>query len=141
MSKIADTTAISNEATNEAAVFLKVSLRLLPLLFLMYVINLIDRNNIGIARLQMVDKQNILNEDAYSFGAGIFYLGYLVFEVPSNLILARIGARAWMARIMVTWGLISAATMFVTGPWSSPTGATTVTKACWMYDSACASCG
>src|SRR5580658_8014347 len=108
MSNIADTAVKSNEASNEAAVFFKVSLRLLPLLFLMYVINLIDRNNIGIARLQMVDEQKLLDEEAYSFGAGIFYLGYLVFEVPSNLILARIGARAWMARIMVSWGLISA---------------------------------
>jgi MFS family permease len=118
MSKIADTTALTNESSNEAVVFLKVSLRLLPLLFLMYVINLIDRNNIGIARLQMVDEQKILDEEAYSFGAGIFYLGYLVFEVPSNLILARVGARAWMARIMVSWGLISSAMMFATGPWS-----------------------
>jgi ACS family tartrate transporter-like MFS transporter len=118
MSNIADTTALTKESSNEAVVFLKVSLRLLPLLFLMYVINLIDRNNIGIARLQMVDEQKILDEEAYSFGAGIFYLGYLVFEVPSNLILARIGARAWMARIMVSWGFISSAMMFATGPWS-----------------------
>src|SRR5580692_3737963 len=116
MSNIAGTASKSNESTDEAAIFLKVSLRLLPFLFLMYVINIIDRNNIGIARLQMVDELEILDEKAYSFGASIFYLGYFVFEVPSNLILARIGARAWMARIMVTWGLISAATMFVTGP-------------------------
>ncbi len=98
--------------------FRKVSLRLLPFLFLLYVINLIDRTNIGMAKLQMVDKQNILDKNAYGLGAGIFYLGYLVFEVPSNLILARIGARIWIAHIMVSWGLISAAMMFVTGPWS-----------------------
>src|SRR5580692_7035527 len=116
MSHFADTSANSNETSTETTVFLKVSLRLLPFLFLMYVINIIDRNNIGIARLQMVDELEMLDEKAYSFGASIFYLGYFVFEVPSNLILARIGARAWMARIMVTWGLISAATMFVTGP-------------------------
>jgi ACS family tartrate transporter-like MFS transporter len=118
MSKNAETTTKSNEESFEAAVFLKVSLRLLPLLFLMYVINLIDRTNIAVARLQMVDEQHMINEEAYSFGFGIFYLGYLVFEVPSNLILARIGARAWMARIMVSWGLISSAMMFATGPWS-----------------------
>ena len=108
----------SNASADETGVLLKVSLRLLPFLFLMYVINLIDRNNVGIARLQMVDELTILDEQAYSLGAGIFYVGYFLFEVPSNLILARIGARAWMARIMVSWGLISSATMFATGPWS-----------------------
>jgi MFS family permease len=105
-------------APSEATVFRKVALRLLPFLFLLYVINLIDRTNIGIARLQMVDQQDILDEDAYSLGAGIFYVGYLVFEVPSNMILLRMGARAWIARILVSWGLISSAMMFVTGPWS-----------------------
>ena len=119
MSDIANSAATSiAPVPTEAAVFRKVSLRLLPFLFLLYVINLIDRTNIGIARLQMVDQQNILDEAAYSLGAGIFYIGYLLFEVPSNLILLRVGARTWIARILVSWGLISAATMFVTGPWS-----------------------
>ena len=108
----------SDDAPTEDVVFRKVAWRLLPFLFLLYVINLIDRTNIGIARLQIVDEQRILDKAAYGFGAGIFYLGYLVFEVPSNLILARIGARKWIARIMVSWGLISSAMMFVTGPWS-----------------------
>ncbi|MBI2806480.1 MAG: MFS transporter [Planctomycetes bacterium] len=103
---------------SETAVFRKISLRLLPFLFLLYVINLIDRTNIGIARLQMVDEQHILDEEAYALGAGIFYIGYLLFEVPSNLILLRMGARAWIARILVSWGIISAAMMFVTGPWT-----------------------
>src|ERR1700680_4859021 len=96
---------------SEASVFRKVSLRLLPFLFLLYVINLIDRTNIGIAKLQMVDEQHILDGDAYSLGAGIFYIGSLLFEVPSNLILVRMGARACIARILVSWGLISAAMM------------------------------
>jgi D-galactonate transporter len=109
---------MSDNENREATVFRKVSLRLLPFLFLLYVVNLIDRTNIGIARFQMVDQQNLLDEDAYSLGAGIFYIGYLLFEVPSNLILLRTGARAWIARILVSWGLISAAMMFVTGPWS-----------------------
>ncbi|HYT95457.1 MAG TPA: MFS transporter, partial [Gemmataceae bacterium] len=108
----------ADPAPSEAAVFRKVALRLLPFLFLLYVINLIDRTNIGIARLQMVDQQNLLDEEAYALGAGIFYVGYLLFEVPSNLILLRMGARAWIARILVSWGLISSAMMFVTGPWS-----------------------
>ncbi len=100
------------------AIFHKLSLRLLPFLFLLYVVNLIDRTNVGIARLQMVDKQHLLDEEAYGLGAGLFYVGYLLFEVPSNLILLRMGARAWIARILVSWGLISTAMMFVTGPWS-----------------------
>jgi MFS transporter, ACS family, tartrate transporter len=118
MSDSANTAAIPIAARMEAALFRKVSLRLLPFLFLLYVVNLIDRTNVGIARLQMVDKQHVLDEEAYALGAGLFYVGYLLFEVPSNLILLRMGARAWIARILVSWGLISAATMFVTGPWS-----------------------
>lgn len=118
MSDIAQAASTSADVPNEAAVFRKVALRLLPFLFLLYVVNLIDRTNIGIARLQMVDEQRILTEGAYSLGAGIFYVGYLLFEVPSNLILLQMGARAWIARILVSWGLISAAMMFVTGPWS-----------------------
>ena len=106
------------EVPGETAIFRKISFRLLPFLFLLYVINLIDRTNIGIARLQMVDEQAILDEEAYSLGAGIFYVGYLLFEVPSNLILLRMGARAWIARILVSWGLISTAMMFVTAPLS-----------------------
>ncbi len=101
------------------AVLRKVTLRLIPFLFLLYVINLIDRTNIGIAKLQMVDeKPQVLTEEAYALGAGLFYIGYLLFEVPSNLVLARVGARVWIARIAVTWGLISSAMMFATGPWS-----------------------
>jgi ACS family tartrate transporter-like MFS transporter len=80
------------------------------------VVNLIDRTNIGIARLQMVNQQAILDEAAYALGAGSFYAGYLLFEVPGNLIMLRIGARAWLARILVSWGLISWAMMFVSGP-------------------------
>ncbi len=109
---------MSDNDKREAAVFRKVSLRLVPFLFLLYVVNLIDRTNIGMTRLQMVDRQHILCEKAYALGAGIFYIGYLLFEVPSNLILLRTGARAWIARILVSWGLISSAMMFVSGPWS-----------------------
>ena len=95
----------------------KVSLRLIPFLFLLYVVNLIDRTNIGIAKLQMVDGEfPVLSEEAYALGASLFYIGYLLFEVPSNLILLRVGPRVWMARIVVTWGLISSAMMFATGP-------------------------
>src|SRR5437660_4058390 len=94
----------------------KVTLRLVPFLFLLYVVNILDRVNVGFARLQMLDDLQ-LGEGVYALGAGIFYVGYLAFEVPSNLILSRTGARRWLARIMVSWGLITCATMAVTGPW------------------------
>src|SRR5437660_11692401 len=98
------------------AVLHKVRLRLVPFLFLLYVVNILDRVNVGFARLQMLDDLG-LSETVYALGAGIFYVGYLAFEVPSNLILSRVGARRWLARIMVSWGLITCATMAVTGPW------------------------
>ncbi len=94
----------------------KVSLRLLPFLFLLYVVNILDRINIGFARLQMLPDLG-MTEQQYAFGAGLFYVGYILFEVPSNLILRRTGARVWIARILVSWGLVSSAMMFVTGPW------------------------
>ena len=105
----------------ERAVFLKVSLRLLPFLFLLYVVNILDRVNLGFARLRMLGDLGLEGPDAenvYFLGFGIFYIGYILFEVPSNLILHRVGARVWIARIMVTWGVISAATLFVRGEWS-----------------------
>src|SRR5882672_2501612 len=77
MSKAGNLAPASTGVPEEAAVFRRVSLRLLPFLLLLYVINLIDRTNIGIARLQMVDQQHILGEEAYALGAGIFYVGYL----------------------------------------------------------------
>src|SRR5262245_3057444 len=101
----------------EAETLRKVTVRLIPYLFLLYVVNILDRANIGIAKLQMLDDLE-MSEKAYGLGAGIFYVGYLLFEVPSNLILARMGARAWIARILVSWGIISSCMMFVTGPWS-----------------------
>jgi MFS transporter, ACS family, tartrate transporter len=95
----------------------KVALRLLPFLFLLYVVNILDRINVGFARLQMLDDLH-MGERAYALGAGIFYIGYLVFEIPSNLILSRVGARRWIGRILISWGLISMAMTFVRGPWS-----------------------
>lgn len=95
----------------------KVAARLLPLLLLSYIANLLDRGNVGFTKLTM-QGDLAMSDTVYSFGAGMFYFGYLVFEVPSNLILRRTGARVWIARIMLTWGLVSAATMFVVGPWS-----------------------
>src|SRR5438067_412963 len=95
----------------------KVARRLLPFLFLLYMVNILDRANVGFARLQMLGDLG-LREDVYGLGAGIFYVGYMLFEVPSNLILHRIGARRWISRILVSWGIVSACMMFVKGEWS-----------------------
>ena len=95
----------------------KVITRLMPALLVLYVIAYLDRVNVTFA-------QDRLEEDlgfsgaVYGFGAGIFFIGYFLLEVPRNLALHRFGARSWMARIMITWGLISACTMFVQGPLS-----------------------
>src|SRR5215831_18272262 len=90
----------------------KVTLRLLPFLFLLYVVAWLDRVNVGFAALQMNSDLG-LSAAAFGFGSGIFFAGYCLFEVPSNIILERVGARRWIGRIMVSWGLISIAMMFV----------------------------
>ncbi|MDR6953715.1 MFS family permease [Ancylobacter sp. 3268] len=89
----------------------KVTKRLLPFLLLMYILAFLDRANVGFAKAAFQADTGISNA-AFAFGASIFFLGYALFEVPSNLIMHRVGAKIWMARIMVTWGLISAAMMF-----------------------------
>ncbi len=101
------------EALETREVFRKVILRLLPYLFLAYGLNTIDRLNVSFAKLRMAE-DIVLTDAAYGIGAGIFYLGYILFEVPSNMYLQRIGARATLTRIMVLWGLVTVATAFVT---------------------------
>ncbi len=91
--------------------------RLIPFIFLCYVVAYIDRVNIGFAA-KVLQHDLGLSDAAFGFGGGLFFLGYCLFEIPSNLLLERIGARVWMARIMIGWGLISMAMMFVVGPWS-----------------------
>lgn len=99
------------------AAFAKASARLLPLLFVCYIVAYLDRVNIGFAKLQMAASLQY-SDAVYGFGAGIFFIGYFLFEVPSNLILERVGARRWIARIMITWGIISGAFAFVAQiPW------------------------
>ena len=93
----------------------RVSLRLLPLLFTLFVCNYIDRTNIAMAKLQM-NRDLHFSETAYGIGASIFFVGYILFEVPSNLILVRVGARRWIARIMISWGLVAMAMMFIRTP-------------------------
>jgi D-galactonate transporter len=92
-----------------------VTWRLLPFLVFCYVVAYLDRVNIGFARLQMLDDLGF-SETVYGLGAGMFFIGYFIFEVPSNLILHRVGARLWIGRIMVTWGIVSALFMFTTTP-------------------------
>jgi ACS family tartrate transporter-like MFS transporter len=98
----------------ERRVVRKVSWRLLPYLFLLYTIAYIDRINVGVAQLRMSQDLG-LDPAVFGFGAGIFFVGYFLFEVPSNMVLARVGARLWIARIMVFWGIVSSALMFVSG--------------------------
>ncbi|MFC4949669.1 MFS transporter [Pseudonocardia sp. GCM10023141] len=88
--------------------------RLIPLLGLCYLLNYVDRVNVGFASLKMNPDLG-LSAAAYGLGAGLFFIGYFVFEVPSNVILHKVGARIWIARIMITWGIVASATAFVAG--------------------------
>jgi ACS family tartrate transporter-like MFS transporter len=98
-------------------VFRKVAWRLIPFLCVLYIFNILDRGNVGFARLTM-QRDLGMSDWVFDWGVGLFYLGYLLFEVPSNLLLRRVGARRWIGRIMITWGLVSCATAMVIGPWS-----------------------
>lgn len=95
----------------------KAAIRLIPILAIAYFFNYLDRTNVGFASLTMNEDLG-LTASQFGFAAGIFYIGYCLFEVPSNLALYRFGARRWLARIMITWGLCSAATAFAQGPTS-----------------------
>ena len=102
-------------SAEDEALFSKVSWRLMPLLIVCYIIAFLDRINIGFAQLQM--KQTLPFSDAvYGLGAGIFFIGYFLFEVPSNLMLEKIGARKTLLRIMFCWGIVAAGMMFVQTP-------------------------
>ncbi|UUA04169.1 MULTISPECIES: MFS transporter [Streptomyces] len=101
-----------SDVARENAVFRKVVRRIVPFLVLCYVVSYLDRVNVGFAKLQMSDDLGF-SEAAYGLGAGLFFIGYFLFEVPSNLMLQRVGARTWIARIMISWGVVSAAFMFV----------------------------
>lgn len=105
--------AVSEEAV-ERYVTRRVSWRLLPFLFLLYLIASIDRSNVAFAALQMNHDLGF-SSSVYGFGAGIFFVGYCLLEIPSNLILARVGARRWISRIMVSWGIIACAMMLIRG--------------------------
>jgi len=109
--------ALDQDKNLEAATMRRVSWRLMPFLVLAYLLCYIDRVNVGFAALQM-NKAVGIDPKIFGLGAGIFFVGYFILEVPSNLALERFGARTWIARIMVSWGVISAACALISGPWS-----------------------
>lgn len=112
-----DESARADAATFESRTYAKVARRLIPFLMICYLGAYLDRVNVGFAKLQMLNDLRF-SETVYGLGAGIFFLGYFLFEVPSNVILHKVGARNWLARIMLTWAVISAGFAFVSTPTS-----------------------
>jgi len=108
---------VTSDKSFETRTYHKVDARLIWFLFLCYIMAYLDRVNVGFAKLQML-KDLSLSDAAFATGAGIFFIGYFFFEVPSNVLLKKYGARMWIARIMISWGIISACMIFVKGSWS-----------------------
>src|ERR1700736_1943774 len=106
------TTSIS-----EDAVYSKVAWRIIPWLFVCYIAAYLDRVKLSFAKLQMQSDVPQISDTVFGTGAGIFFLGYFVFEVPSNILMEKVGARLWIARIMITWGIVSTAMIFVNSLW------------------------
>jgi sugar phosphate permease len=105
---------MSPDSSFEEKTYRKVDMRIVPFLFFCYILAYLDRVNVGFAKLQML-KALSLSDAAFATGAGIFFIGYFFFEVPSNVALKKFGARMWIARIMVSWGIVSACMIFVRG--------------------------
>jgi D-galactonate transporter len=105
----------AQRAQKETATYAKVTARLLPFLFISYVAAYLDRVNVGFAKLQMLNDLQF-SETVYGLGAGVFFIGYFLFEVPSNIIMHKVGARVWIGRIMITWAILSASMVFVSSP-------------------------
>src|SRR5215471_3715220 len=99
---------------NHAPVYRKATWRLIPFLFACYVLAYVDRVNVGFAKLQMQTDLG-MSDTVYGAGAGLFFIGYFLLEVPANMMLRRLGARRWLGPIMIAWGLVSASTIFVKG--------------------------
>jgi ACS family tartrate transporter-like MFS transporter len=104
--------ALTSPEIDEARVVAKVSRRIVPYVFVCYIVNYLDRFNVSFAALEMSSDLGF-SEMVYGLGASMFFVGYVLFEIPSNLIMMRVGARVWIARIMITWGLVSTAMMLV----------------------------
>ncbi|HEX6905913.1 MAG TPA: MFS transporter [Terriglobales bacterium] len=107
--------AASDQSGFEAALVSKLTRRLVPFLFLLYIVAYLDRINVGFAALQMQGQLH-LSDEVYGLGAGLFFAGYFVFQLPSNLLLERVGARRWLAALMVVWGAVSTSMIFVRTP-------------------------
>lgn len=109
--------AVPQSAASRAldAIYRKITLRLMPILFLSYVVSYLDRQNIGFAKLQMQQELGF-SDSVFGLGASIFFIGYFLFEVPSNMFLHKLGARRWIARIMISWGAISVLMFMTRGP-------------------------
>src|SRR3569833_563365 len=108
---------MQNSNIEADAILRRAAWRLLPLILLMYIASFLNRGNVGFAALTMNQELGFTPE-IYGLGSGIFFWGYLLFEVPSNLIMEKVGARLWISRIMLTWAVFSAANAFVQGPLS-----------------------
>jgi MFS family permease len=102
---------------SEDALYRKVARRIIPVLFVCYIAAYLDRVNVGFAKLQMQTDVPEISDAVYGLGAGIFFLGYFIFEVPSNILMEKVGARFWIARIMVSWGIVSCLMIFVNSAW------------------------
>jgi MFS transporter, ACS family, tartrate transporter len=106
--------AFDKSKSGGAAIYTKIRRKLLPFLFILYVVAYLDRINVGFAALQM-NRELGLSEAVFGFGAGIFFIGYFVLEIPSNLVLQRLGARVWISRIIISWGVVAISMMFTRG--------------------------
>jgi ACS family tartrate transporter-like MFS transporter len=114
---MAQAEAVDRVAVNERALYAKITRRIVPYLFLLYIVAYIDRVNVGFAAIDM-KRQLGFSDTVYGTGAAIFFIGYALFDMPSSMVLQRVGTRLWIARIMITWGLIAAAMAFVRSPGS-----------------------
>jgi hypothetical protein len=121
---------IESAESFETNTYRRVDVRLLPFLFLCYTLAYLDRVNVGFAKLQM-RKDLSLSDAAFAIGAGIFFIGYFFFEVPSNVLLKKFGARTWIARIMISWGVLSTCMTFVKGDLKPACPNQSVVKSRW----------
>src|ERR1700722_19407725 len=103
-------------AEASGGVYRKIMLRLLPLLIVCFIVAYYDRVNIAFAKLQMQQELKF-SDTVYGLGASLFFVGYILFEIPSNIILHRVGTRKWIPRIIISWGVASSLMMFVATPW------------------------
>lgn len=104
------------DRSQENFTYRKIAIRIIPILMICYVVAYLDRVNVGFAKLQMAEDLGF-SETVYGLGAGLFFIGYFFFEVPSNMLLHKVGARIWIARILITWGLLSGVFAFVQNEW------------------------